>query len=424
MTKITLNQVNNAFLPSREIANPDRFSGREESVTECYNALLSEGTNIAIVGNRGIGKSSLSRQIVNMSTGDNSLLDKLGIYHDETLDFLTLYYASGDSVQNTDELLNRLLTTRGGLLEWMQEVKASREEIEQFKKESKTGLYKYLANKINSNVSRETSNTSITSNENIQVTFQNIVMDLIRSKITKNGILIVIDEFNQIPDTSGFASFLKSLATNIPELKFCIVGVADNIQELMKKHLSSDRLFAWSVINLRKMNNEDLRQIVRNAEASINNTILLDEEATNQLITLANGHPYIMHLLGKQTYKSAYLESVRNVSREYIKKVLTDIAEREADPVLEGRYRNAVALSKQREIVLKALAASVQENGDIFTTDAYRVSEEQGVENASQYVGQLVKEEYGSELIKIRDRYYKFKDSLFHTYITARPSLF
>ena len=95
MEQITLTQINNAFLPAKEITDIEKFSGRKDFINEAYNALLSDGTNIAIVGNRGIGKSSLARQIINIGQGDNGLLEKLEIYHDTKLDYLTIYFFCG-----------------------------------------------------------------------------------------------------------------------------------------------------------------------------------------------------------------------------------------------------------------------------------------------------------------------------------------
>lgn len=192
----------------------------------------------------------------------------------------------------------------------------------------------------------------------------------------------------------------------------------------MKEHQSADRLFAGSVINLPSMNDEELAGIIRTAEISIDKHIVFDESATRKIIHLAKGHPYIVHLIGKHAYRTAYIEPKYVIDEDYINNVLKNIAEKEADPVLEGRYKKAVASSKQREIVIKALAKSVKADGEILTSDAYRVSEEKNVENASQYVGQLVADEYGAELVKIRERYYRFKDSLFQTYVNARPSIF
>jgi hypothetical protein len=92
--------------------------------------------------------------------------------------------------------------------------------------------------------------------------------------------------------------------------------------------------------------------------------------------------------------------------------------------VLEGRYKTAVASSEHREIVLKAFAgARDPHSGEVWTTSAYKIALDNGVENASQYVGHLVTEEYGAELVKLRERFYRFKDSLFAAYVSARPAL-
>ena len=58
-----------------------------------------------------------------------------------------------------------------------------------------------------------------------------------------------------------------------------------------------------------------------------------------------------------------------------------------------------------------------------MSTDAYKVAIDFDVDNPSQYVGHLISDEYGAELIKLRERYYRFKDSLFAAYVKARPWL-
>lgn len=172
------------------------------------------------------------------------------------------------------------------------------------------------------------------------------------------------------------------------------------------------------------MTPEELTEIIKNAEKSVDNFITFTDEAIKKMISLANGHPYIIHLIGKQAYRSAYLEGIYELNEEYIEQTLKNIAEKEADPVLEGRYKKAVASSYQREAVLKSLADCVQTDGEVHTGDAYKIAIDRQVDNPSQYVGQMVTEDYGSEIIKVRERYYRFKDSLFMTYVKARPWLF
>lgn len=49
------------------------------------------------------------------------------------------------------------------------------------------------------------------------------------------------------------------------------------------------------------------------------------------------------------------------------------------------------------------MAAAKDEQGEIWTTNAYKAALEGGVDNPSQYVGQLVTDEYGAELEKLRE---------------------
>ena len=418
MTQITINQIANAFVPAKEINDAKLFAGRQSQVKDALFALNTEGSNIAIVGGRGIGKSSLARQLINIGQGNNELLDKLGIYHDTKLDYLTIYFACGNNIKTINDLLIRLLTTRDCLLEWIYDIQTATKELSKIQGGLDIGIAK-----IGSDLASESTSISAVQSHEVDVVFQNIISEILKSKIAKNGILIVVDEFDQIEKPEGFAKMLKSLATNTPGLKFCIVGVAQDIQYLMKEHGSADRLFAGSVINLPSMNSDELNEIISNAESTINGHIIFKDTARQRLVELANGHPYIIHLIGKQALKTAYLEPRYELDKTFIDETLKEIAEKEADPVLEGRYKKAVASSYQREGVLKSLVSSIQMDGEILTTDAYKIAIDYEVDNPSQYVGHLISEEYGAELIKLRERYYRFKDSLFTTYVKARPWL-
>jgi histone H3/H4 len=156
-------------------------------------------------------------------------------------------------------------------------------------------------------------------------------------------------------------------------------------------------------------------------ERAVKETIKFSADAKEKIVKLASGHPYLVHLIGKFAFREAYRSGRKTISQENISDVLSMIAENRSDPVLEGRYRKAVVSSRQREAVLKSLAHHQDDHGEILTTDAYKTALDQGIDNASQYVGQRVTAEYGAEVEKVRERYYRFKDSLFAAYVSARP---
>lgn len=422
MTQPTITEVENAFQPAKEISSAERFAGRKSAVTEAYYGLIANGSHLAIVGNRGIGKTSLSRQVANIATGDNSLLEKLGLVHDRKLDFLTVYYACGKTTQNTTDLLDRLLTSSGCLGDWVYEIPKASKIVQGYNPKFGANIFGAEIGISGEKKTEKTTEPAITSHA-IDTVFTNAVAAIVEQKVSADGILIVVDEFDQIVDPSGFASFLKALSTNVPNVKFCLVGVAQDIQQLMKEHQSSDRLFAGSIIALPSMSQTELKEIMTIAEAGVRGHIKFDSMAADRLAFLAQGHPYMVHLIGKYAFRLAFQARKETICSPDVDATVKSIAERGADPVLEGRYKKAVASSEQREIVLKALAETLAEDGEVWTTNAYRLALDQGVDNASQYVGHLASDEYGNEIEKLRDRYYRFHDSLFAAYVRARPRL-
>ena len=422
MTKPTITEVENAFQPAKEIDNASRFAGRKDAVSEAYYGLIAAGSHLAIVGNRGIGKTSLSRQVAKISTGDNDLLERLHLPHDRKLDFLSIYFACGKSTQNTTDLLERLLTSTGCLGEWVYDIPKASKIVRGYSP-------KFGVNVLGAEVGlggekkTETTTEPAVAAHAIDTVFNNAVAAIIEQNISTDGILIVVDEFDQIADPSGFASFLKALSTNVQKVKFCLVGVAQDIQHLMKEHQSSDRLFAGSIIPLPSMSTDELKEIMEIAESAVGGHIKFSPSAADRLATLAQGHPYMVHLVGKYAFRLAFQTNKEVIEPQDIDTTVRSIAERGADPVLEGRYKKAVASSEQREIVLKALAEAQAADGEIWTTNAYKLALDQGVDNASQYVGHLASEEYGNEIEKLRDRYYRFHDSLFSAYVRARPRM-
>ncbi|MGO9838970.1 MAG: ATP-binding protein [Polyangiaceae bacterium] len=208
-------QIENAFLPAREIDDATRFAGRNQQVQTVHQALMAQGTNIAIVGNRGIGKSSLARQLVAMASGKTELLDRLGLKYDDKHDFLTVYFACGSQTQSLDHLLQQLLTNDECLSRWAYYVPQAMKEIEASPKLN-LGFVKV---DVTANVTSE-AKAAVTQHD-LQTVFTNVVNAIAKQNLAKNGVLIVVDEFDQLAHSDGFASFLKSLATNAPSVRFC-----------------------------------------------------------------------------------------------------------------------------------------------------------------------------------------------------------
>jgi hypothetical protein len=415
----SLELLENAFLPAREMVDPARFAGRRDQIEQAYLTLISEGTNVAIVGSRGVGKSSLARQVGRIATGSVDLLEKHGIPTSRKLDFLTLYLACGREIRSTEHLLERLLWSHDCLASWVYDIPQARRSMENYSPKFEAKIFG-VGVELGGAKETETTAAPAAPTHDAGAVFTNVVSAIAKQNLAPDGILIIIDEFDQIVDRRGFASLLKALATNVPKVKFCVVGVAHNLHELIEEHQSADRLFAGGIVALPAMTNSELTEVIDAAELYIENAIVFHVEAKKRLTTLAQGHPYMVHLVGKHALRGARKNARIVIEPDDIDDTLRLIAESGADPILEARYMKAIASSPQREAVLRAMV-QCEKGGEVWTTDAYKLALEVGVENPSQYVGHLVSEEYGAELIKVRERYYRFADSLFRAYLCARP---
>jgi hypothetical protein len=236
MAPLTVERIENAFLPAREITDPARFAGRAPQIEQSYLALVTEGANIAIVGNRGIGQSSLARQVMAMATGKTDLLTRYSVRLGAPLDFLTFYLACGKDIASVDELLTRLLTSRDCLASWIYYFPEAKKVVEAYAPRFSAGLFDLVNVELGGEKVTEAGSKSAAPPADLTTVFTNVVSAMAKEKVGKHGILFVIDEFDQIKDPSGFASLLKSLATNVPQVRFCIVGVAHDLYALMKEH--------------------------------------------------------------------------------------------------------------------------------------------------------------------------------------------
>src|SRR5437773_7402553 len=93
------------------IRDPARFVGRKDLISDCIRALNSPLGLIAIYGKRGVGKSSLLRQVQQMALGDYALAKNAGLGHlvpDRPRRYLTVFYTCDSLIRSGAELVSRL----------------------------------------------------------------------------------------------------------------------------------------------------------------------------------------------------------------------------------------------------------------------------------------------------------------------------
>lgn len=408
--------IRNVFTPALAIGDVARFAGRQSQLEHVADALQSDGTQIVIFGNRGVGKSSLARQLEAMARGDMDVIDRLKMKPHRTPDFLVISIECDDTIVDIRTLILRFLTDDNALASWIPwkvEKKATNGEL--------NGGFDIKVVKFGGKLGDSQSLVQETVDADLFATFGNAVSHVLESGVV-GGILFIIDEVDRIRDRSELASIIRSRGAD-PRIKFALVGVATTPQELITNHESIVRQISDGCIEMPPMSVAELSEIFSQAhEALKDDNITFDQTAQDWIIEIAKGHPYYVHLLGKHCLIRAATEGVGTITRQLAEEVLAEIANKGTATVQETTYKKAIGHSYAREFILKAFAGVGTE--EIQTTAIYaKISEARKMDTGtiSVYVGQLVNAKYGGALEKTRERHYRFRDSLFKAYAAARP---
>lgn len=405
----------NVFTPAQEVKDVDRFAGRDDELMALSTALQSHGAQIVLYGQRGVGKSSLARQLVKLATNDRELIARLKQPPFEPLDFVPVYLACDDSIKNVEMLMLRLLSDEEALASWVPfkvvEKKSSGEIGSKFSVKvielggKKTDAITERAQEIESDI--------------VSV-FTTACRAVVKTGVAKHGLLIIVDEFDRIKNREGLASLLKTLG---PEgVTFALVGVATTVQDLVTEHESVARQLADGSVHVKPMRDEELLEIFDRAEALLEKKQTFDPAARAWIVKIARGHPFYVHLIGKHALLRAIAAGTSVITEDLAKEALSEIALKGSAPIQEATYKTAIGHSYTREVILKRFAEHPE--NEIHTTELYAgIGKELGIESGTVtvYVGHLGSEKYGSVLSKTRERYYQFSDSVFKAYAAARP---
>lgn len=377
-----------AFQPAKEISDPRRFSGRREQLIDGTQLLLA-GDHVFIYGSRGIGKSSLARQLEVIASGNVQLLRDVGSsLADENFDFATCFITRDESINNLNQLLYRLTidSTCLAKFEYLHELFGS------------APPYRDLPSLDPDRVSDFWKRAATV------------------AKHHEKGLVIFIDEFELIRHHDGFSAFIKA---GLPKVIFVITGIATTEQELVRDHQSIERQLNTGKLPLEEMSEAELRAVVSKAEGLVRHEIRFTEDAKKELVHVVRGQPYLLHLIGREAFIAAFAKKSGEIDDAALASVLKLVAQKKTDSLLESHYIKAIGHSVQREAVLRAFAECA--NPSAHTSKVYPISEGNGVTNSSHFAADLQKEQFGAELVKVTDQTYKFRDRLFQAYVLATP---
>jgi Cdc6-like AAA superfamily ATPase len=422
-----------AGFTSSVIRDPKRFVGRSDLIQNCMNALNAREGVIAVYGKRGVGKSSLVRQVQQMANGNYDIAQKAGLAHlipAKPRRYYTVYYACDSNINNTDDLIRRLCNDTDGEDGLLRLVPDAGKELTEFSRSDETsaGVDLKLV-KWGAKGSDSQKYSSVVPNDTIQ-SFRNFVSSAVdannRTWSKRDGLLILLDEFDVIGTKFGMGSLIKSLTS--PSVKFGVCGIGQDIGALIKDHKSVARLIEQGAIHVTTMSPDETRLIFSTAQELFKNKVKFASEVIDQIVELSEGFPYFAQLIGKSSVQYGNEIGTNDIDKKIFSEVLEKITSGKSFPNIEEQYQLAVGRSKERAMLLVLLAeqrgeASLYDDnlGRVVLQRTRAAAQGLGIDYIDQLIPRLVEERYGPALIKGEQRgIYDFADPVFRAYVKLR----
>lgn len=416
------------------IRDPGRFVGRTELIKECVNSLNAATGLIAVYGKRGVGKSSLLRQLQQMALGEYTLATRAGLGHlipEEPRTYLTVYYSCDSLIGDGRDLLQRLCNDQSAEDGLLRLVPDDGKEIVEFSRSKEVGGGADLK-VINWGIKgiESTKYARVVEGDVVQ-TFRNFVEAIVRHQVKgrmhRDGLLIILDEFDVIQNKEGIGSLIKSLTT--PEVKFAVCGVGRDLSDLVNDHASVERLIEQGVLAVRPMSRPESEAIITRAQELFKGAIRFQPGIAENIAELGQGYPYFVQLVGKQCVNEANMRGTDLIDTSILDKVKSDLETGRAFPTLESAYQRAIGNSGDRQLLLHLLADQQTEQsmfsdeiGRIVLKTARQDAEDLDVQYVDQLMPRLVDKQYGPVLERVGERQgiYEFVNPVLRQYVRLR----
>jgi Cdc6-like AAA superfamily ATPase len=374
-----------AFRPAAPTDRRDLFAGRQQQIGELFAVVGQPGQHAVIYGERGVGKTSLANVTAQMIRSSNVLVARATC--DASDDYGTVWRKA------LDEIVFRTPSRGVGF------APAESEAIE--------SASKLLAG--------------------VDVT-PNTVRKSLANVTRQREVVVFLDEFDRLADHTArtlFADTIKLLSDHLVGATIVLVGVADDIDELIREHGSVER--ALVQIHMPRMSREELAEIVERGTETAQMTIAAT--AVKRIAALSQGLPHYTHLLAQHAAHSALDAGRTNVTIGDVDRAVSRAIERAQQSIMEA-YRRATTSGRRSlypQVLLASALASEDEFGFFSAADVRdrlaTITGKQPTGSFAQHLDELTEPERGPVLQKRgapRRFRYRFVNPLLQPYVVMR----
>jgi Cdc6-like AAA superfamily ATPase len=355
------------------------FAGRLPEVTKMLRTVMERSRHLVLFGERGVGKTSLS----------NIFWKRFS----KTLQSFVVARVQGGPQDNFSSLWIRSL----------QELKAMGEG---------KGKSDYV---------------------DFDCDFETITPSQVRrelQKINPNALpVIIIDEFDKVTDPEArvlTANLIKELYDFSVSTTIILVGVAENISQLVEDHASIDRAIVQVPLN--RMSIIELKEII---DQRVRQTPMqFSSDAVWTIVVLSRGLPFFTQTLSKHAALHAIENKRLNVTNENVEAAMTRFIE-DTEVSFRDSYRAATRTNQKsnlQESLLACALARCDDEGFFKATDVVEpfsaiMKERRRIAHFDKHLRRFCGEEGGNILIRRggdRQQTFRFADPMMQPYVIIR----